>query len=460
MFKKLITINTIFGLMVISCLTLTVICAHLKESNDPFMGKETLSRIKKTGTIRMITEVNGNTYHLYKSTPSGFEYEMAKAFADYLDVELEVITPGWNRMFDFLEQGRGDFIAAGLTITEERKKIFTFSNPYMTVQQKLIHHNLPYDITDINDLEGKTIHVRRGTAYHTALEEIQRSGVNLEIILHDNTSTDELIRMVADHEIKFTVADTTIALLNRRYHPDIAIGLDISPEQPLGWAIGSNDIKFRETVNKFLEFAKNNGIQEKIHKKYYRNVESFDYLDMKKFHERIETHLPVYRETIKMESEKYGFDWRIIAAVAYQESHFNPWAKSSTGVLGIMQVTLETANEMGITNRLNPEQSLKAGIQYLDKLYQRFEDIEDNHQRLLFTLGSYNIGYGHIRDAQTLAMEMGLEKDRWHNMERTLPLLAKIRHYKNTQHGYARGWEPVHYVKNILTYYDILKKKA
>jgi len=446
--------------MVIFCLTLTAVCVHLKESSDLFLDKGALYRIKKTGSIRMITAVNGNTYHLYKNLPSGFEYEMAKAFADYLNVELKVITPGWNKMFDFLEQGRGDFIAAGLAITDERKKIFTFSDPYMSVQQKLIHHNLSYDVPDIKDLDGKTIHVRRGTAYQKALEEIQRSGGNLQIILHDNIATDELIRMVADREIEFTVADTTIALFNRRYHPDITIGLDLSPEQPLGWAIGPNDPEFLEKVNKFLEFAKNNKIQEKIHKKYYRNTESFDYFDMKKFHERIETHLPVYRETIKTESEKYGFDWRIIAAVAYQESHFNPWAKSNTGVLGIMQITLETANEMGITNRLNPEQSFKAGIQYLDKLYQRFNDIEDSHQRLLFTLGSYNVGYGHIRDAQTLAINMGLEKNRWHTMERTLPLLAKVQHYKNTQHGYARGWEPVHYVKNILTYYDILKKKA
>jgi membrane-bound lytic murein transglycosylase F len=459
MFKKTIFILFVSGFMVVLCLELAFICVQKKKHGNLFIGGTTLYKINKAKTIRMITSANANSYYLYQDMPMGFEYEMAKAFADYLNLDLEVITPGWSSMPRFLEEGWGDFIAAGLTITKDREKVITFSNPYMTVQQKLIHHKLIYGVKTIEALAGKTIHVRRGTSYHATLEKIKQNGVDINIVLHDNTSTDELIRMVADRKIKYTVADSNIALLNRRYHPDIAIGIDIAQEQPLAWAVRSKDPKFLETMNQFLASAKTQEIQERLYKKYYSNVESFDYFDLKKFHERIVTRLPRYKDIIERESLKYGFDWRMIAAVVYQESHFNPWARSRTGVRGLMQVTMDTALEMGITNRLNPEQSLKAGIQYLDKLYQRFDEITDPHQRLLFALGSYNIGYGHIRDAQTIAQDLGWDKNRWHTMEKTLPLLTQKRYYKTTQYGYARGREPVHYIKQILTYYDILKQK-
>ena len=150
----------------------------------------------------------------------------------------------------------------------------------------------------------------------------------------------------------------------------------------------------------------------------------------------------------------------MIAAVVYQESHYNPWATSRTGVRGLMQVTADTAKEMGIDNRLHPEQSLRAGIKYLHKLYQRFDEIEDHHQRLLFALASYNIGYGHVRDAQILAKNQGWKENRWASLEKTLPMLTKVRYYRTVRHGYARGWEPVHYIKRILAYYDILRQKA
>ncbi|MCP4119449.1 MAG: membrane-bound lytic murein transglycosylase MltF [Desulfobacteraceae bacterium] len=445
--------------MLVLCLELAFICVQKKKNGNLFLGGTTLYKVKKAKTIRMITSVNANSYYIYQGTPMGFEYELAKAFADYLNLDLEVVTPGWNAMTRFLEQGWGDFIAAGLTITDDRKKVITFSDPYMTVQQKLIHHKLIFGVKSIDALAGKTIHVRRGTSYHAKLEQIKQSGVDITIVLHDNTPTDELIRMVADRQIKYTVADSNIALLNRRYYPDIVIGLDLEQEQPLAWAVKSKDPTLLAAMNQFLASPETKKIQKRLHKKYYSNLDAFDYFDLKKFHERIETRLPRYKDTIEREALKYGFDWRMIAAVVYQESHFNPWARSRTGVRGLMQVTMDTAKEMGISNRLNPEQSLKAGIQYLDKLYQRFDDIHDPHQRLLFALGSYNIGYGHIRDAQLIAQGKGWDKTRWHTMEKTLPLLTKKRYYQTTQYGYARGREPVHYVKQILTYYDILKQK-
>ena len=455
---KKIFINNIIGIFIlISCILLLIVCVHIRKLS--YTGTQTLRRIRRTGRLRLITDNSANTYYIYHDTPRGFEYDMAKKFAEFLHVRLVVKVPGWSEMFPFLTENKGDFIAAGLTITDKRKQIVDFSRPYMDIQQRLIHHKLIFDIKNLKDLNGRTIHVRRGTSYETRLEELVKSGIKINIVLHDNIATEELIRMVNDREIKYTVADSNIALLNRRYYPDIRIGFPLEKNESLGWAVRKNNPAFLKKINEFLEMAEKTGIQGKIYEKYYGSVGIFDYFDLKKFHERIDTRLPKYKNLIIKESKKYGFDWRMIASVIYQESHYDPDAISRTGVRGLMQVTLDTAREMEIKNRRNPVQSIKAGIKYLDVLYNRFDDIKDKHQRLLFALASYNIGYGHVRDAQQLAVKMGMNKNSWASLKKVLPLLSRRKFYKQTENGYARGWEPVRYIERILIYYDILKQK-
>lgn len=418
-----------------------------------------LKQIQTRGTIRMITTNNATSYYTYRDAPMGFEYDLAKAFADHLGVALEVIVPEWDKMFELLNSGQGDFIAAGITITEQRKQIALFSDPYMSVQQKFIHHKLKFGIKNIEQLAGRTIHVRKGTSYQERLEEIKASGIDLDIQLLDDVATEEIIKMISEKKIKFTIANSSIALLNRRYYPDIKIGLPIQEEEYLGWAVKKTNNVLRDRINQFLEMAEETGTLGKIYEKHYGNVEIFDYFDLKKFHERIKTRLPEYKKMIKTESEKYGFDWRLIAAMVYQESHFNARAKSRTGVRGLMQVTLATAKQMGIKNRLNPEQSVKAGVKFFNLMHKRFDDIPGPQQKNRFALAAYNVGYGHVRDAQVIARQQGMDINKWASLKKTLPLLSKRKYYKKTRHGYARGREPVHYVERILTYYDILRQK-
>lgn len=423
-------------------------------------GQDALTRITESGKIRLLTANNANSYYIYRGAAMGYEYELAHEFAEYLGVELEVVTPGWNNLIPFLTSSRGDFIGSGMTVTEEREKVIDFSDPYMDVQQKIIHHKLVYNPDSIESLAGKKIHVRRNTSYHARLMEIRRNGVDVEVVLHDNLPTEELIRMVAEREIAFTVADSNIALLNRRYFPDMRIGLSIQEKESLAWGVDRNSPALLAKINAFFRHAEKKGELAKIYEKYYRAIEIFDYFDVKKFHERLRTRLPQYAGTIQRESKKYGFDWRLIAALVYQESHFNPKARSYTGVKGLMQVTLTTAREMDIKNRLDPIQSLKAGIRYLHTMYERFDGIKDPDQRLYFAMASYNIGYGHIRDAQKLAAAEGLDEKKWSSMKTVLPYLMKREYYKKTRYGYARGREAMTYVARIRTYYDILKRKA
>ncbi len=419
----------------------------------------TVEKIRKNGKLRLITNKAINTYYLYNNKPTGFEYDLALEFAKFMDVELDVITPGWNNMFEYLKQGKGDFIAAGISITAPRMEYADFSIPYMTIQQRIIHHNLTFGPKNIKDMESRTFHVRRGTSYHCRLAQIKASGVDLEYVLHNNIPTEELIGMVHDREIQFTIADSNIALLNRRFFPDIRIGIPVQERESLAWAVRKNDDEMLKQINKFFLYAINTGILKRITAKYYDNIDNFDAYELKKFHDRIETRLPKYKEVIKEESARHGLDWCLVAAIVYQESHFDPNAKSFTNVRGLMQVTQKTAREMGIKNRRDPQQSICAGIKYFALMYKRFDYINDESQRLLFALASYNIGYGHVKDAINLAKGKGHAPNTWKGLKAVLPLLSKEKYYNQTKYGYARGWEPVHYVERIRTYFDILKQK-
>ncbi|WP_084067798.1 membrane-bound lytic murein transglycosylase MltF [Desulfocicer vacuolatum] len=456
--KKFIENYFLLALFLLLISGLVVVCIYI-ETPQKNADTNALSRILKKKKIRFITDNNGNAYYTYRGESMGFEYELARAFADFLDVELEVLTPGWNSMISMLETGKGDFIGAALTITQRRQVNLLFSQPYMQVQQQLIYHKTTPGIKTLEDLKGKTVHVRRNTSYHDCLEKLKESGIDLNIALLDNTPSEEIIGMVAAKKIDYTVADSNIAQLNRRYYPDIVIGMAIKGVEFLGWAVNPREIKLMDRINLFFYSINKTGYYQKLVQTYYGNLDNFDYFDVKKFHKRLETRFPKYRKYIIQESFKYGFDWRIVAALVYQESHFDPLARSFTGVRGLMQVTASTAREMGISNRLNPVQSLRAGIKYLHVMYQKFDDIEDPDEKLLFAIGSYNVGYGHVRDAQRLAIKESLDPLKWASLEKTLPLLSKRKYYRKTRHGYARGWEPVRHVQQILMYYDILKKK-
>jgi len=438
-------------LLILILLSLPILFSCAKKSG--------LEEIKESGKITVITRNNAHCYYTYRDNPMGFEYDLAKAFSDYLGVSLNVITSHWEKLFDVLNGGGGDFIAASLTITPSREKLIDFSDEYLAIQQQAVIHTSNYKTRKIEDLKGKTIHVRRGTSYEERLNELKGEGLDITIQLHEDTPTEELIRMVAEKEIEVTIADSNVAFLNRRYYPDVKIAFPIEEQQSLAWAVKKREAGLQKAINEFLKKIKEDGTFAKIYEKYYANVEIFDYVDLKKYHRRLKTRFPKYKEIIKRAAEKYGFDWRLIAAMVYQESHFNPRAKSFTGVRGMMQLTLETAKEIGIKNRLDPEQSIKGGVKYLKELYERYDGAKDP-DRVLITLASYNVGHGHILDAQKIAKERNLDPNSWSSLEVILPLLRYRKYYKKTKNGYCRGTEPVRYVNRILTYYDILKREA
>ncbi|MBF0259379.1 MAG: membrane-bound lytic murein transglycosylase MltF [Desulfamplus sp.] len=462
--RKSVTTYFLFIILLSMIISLTAVCVYIQRQSKsiPEPTQTALARIIKTGTIRMITDNNSNSYYIYRDRPMGFEYELAKEFAAFLQVDLEVIAPGWDNMFSYLDMDRGDFVAASVTITEKREKEMLFTQPYMEVEQKFIYHKSKLPVKKISDLPGRTIHVSRNTKYHDQILQLQKSGIQIDMVVHDDLSTEELIRMVSDNEndISYTVADSNIASLNRRYYPDICIGISLHSREHLGWAVRNGNTALSDKMVQFFDIIRHNGFLNKIYEKYYGHLETgFDYHDLKAFHEGVGAKLPKYQKAIIRESEKHGFDWRIIAAVVYQESRFDPKARSYTGVRGLMQVTEQAAAEMGIKNRRDPMQNLKAGIGYLGFLYRKFDSVNDPLERTKFALASYNVGYGHVLDAQELAKQQGKNANHWASVNETLPLLTKSRYYSKTKYGYARGYEPVRYIEKIFMYYDILKQK-
>ena len=365
-------------ILVFICLPLLASCA----------GEDVLDRIKKSGEITVLTQNNAHCYYTYRDNPMGFEYDLARAFSQYLGVKLKVLTPSWDGLIQALNKGEGDFIAASMTIVPSRQKEIDFSDGYLLIQQKAIIHKNHPRIKMIEGLKGKTIHVRRGTSYVERLAELKADGLDINIKLYDDIPTEELIRMVAQKEIEVTIADSNIALLNRRYFPDVKVSTPIEEPELLGWAVKKGEKALRKKINEFFKKIKKDGTFAKIYEKYYANVEIFDYLDLKKYHKRLDTRLPKYEKIIRKAAKKYGLDWRLIAAVIYQESHFDPDARSYTGVEGIMQLTRNTAREMGVKDRNDPEQSIMGGVEYLNKLYDKYGDALDP-DRLLIALACF-----------------------------------------------------------------------
>jgi membrane-bound lytic murein transglycosylase F len=420
----------------------------------------TLHKIIKTGQMTVITQNSPHSYYLYQDEPMGFEYELAKEFAGYLGVELQIkIIDNWEKMTPELKKGHAAIIAAGVAITPRKQKRVAFTDGYMDIRQYIIAHRNRAKIKKIEDLTGKTIHVQKATAYQERLEELRRQGIEFTIELHADLPTEELIQQVAEGEIEFTVADSNIALLNQRHYPRAIMASAINDLQHLGWAVHPEAHQLREKINSFFRTIKESGRFDEIYNKYYGSIGDFDYVDLRAFHRRIKSKLSRYSPFIKAAAKKHGFDWRLIAAQAYQESHLNPWAKSHAGAKGLMQLLTSTARSLKVADIYNPVDNINGGVQHLKNLYDHFDNATGD-DRLMISLAAYNVGQGHIRDARKLAIKKKLNPDLWESLSKTLPLLRYRKYYKKAKYGYCRGTEPVIYVRQIMIYYDILKRQG
>ena len=386
---------------------------------------------------------------------AGFEYELAKKYADYLNVELKIV-PSYSldELFMKLNTGEVDVLAAGLSVTDKRLSGFRFAPSYEEVSQKLVFKQGKVRPRKISDLTGELM-ITASSSHVENLTTLKQVHPELNWTETTEFDSEELLIKLLDDEIDYTIIDSNTLALNRRYYPEISVGFTIKKAEPLAWMVSKNsDDAILSSLVEFFGQVHHDGTLLALDDKYYGHVEQFDYVETRTFIKAVNTQLPQYKQLF----EKYGQDinWRLLAAISYQESHWNPHARSYTGVRGMMMLTMATAKELGIVSRLDPEQSIKGGAQYLTGLLKRIPDRITYPDRLWFALASYNVGMGHLEDARVLTDRQGANPDMWVDVKIRLLQLRQKKYYKTVRYGYARGNEPVSYVQNIRRFYDVL----
>jgi len=417
-----------------------------------------LEQIKNKGQLVVVTRNSPTTYYESADGPTGLEFDMVKMFANELGVELTLVIPdSLNDLLNKLSTNAIHIAAAGLTITKEREKIFRFGPAYQEITEQLIYNTANKRPKNLSRLDG-TLEVVANSSHEERLKYLKAVIKDLSWKSNHELESQELLQMVSENMIEYTIVDSNELALNQRFLINLRVAFDISEPQYLAWALPKTDDNslFLE-VQKFFKRIKENGELTRMIERNYGHVENFDYVGTKIFRRHIEKRLPKYLDFFEEAAKQHDVDWRLIAAMGYQESHWNPDAVSPTGVRGIMMLTLKTAKEMNIKNRLDPESSISGGAKYFKKTHDRIDENISEPDRTWMAMAAYNVGYGHLQDARKITEKLKKNPNLWIDVKQALPLLAKSKWYKQTRYGYARGWEPIRYVENIRSYYDILK---
>jgi membrane-bound lytic murein transglycosylase F len=427
---------------------------HLAGSGE-FISRGDLATIKEHQVLRVLTRNNASTYFLWRGELHGFEYELAKQFADQHNLRLEmVVPPSRDLLIPWLKQGKGDIIAAAMTNTDERQREgVAFSRPYNTISEIVVSRS-DDTLDSAEQLAGRTVVVRRSSSYWQSMEALQQQGSAFELIAApEELETEELIAQLARGEIDLTVADSHILDIELTWRDDIRAAFALE-ERHHGWMVRKENPALLKAVNAFHKKEYRGLFYNVTYDKYFKNSKQI----LSHIEERTDNSdsnmLSPYDALVRKHAEHYGFDWRLIVAQMYQESRFDPTARSWAGALGLLQVLPRTAKEFGIKDLRDPDSGLHAGVQYLNWLFKRFEPELDIGERTWFALAAYNAGVGHVRDARQLAREKGWNPDKWfNNVEKTMLLLSKKKYARLAKHGYVRGHESVKYVRQIRDRY-------
>jgi len=418
-----------------------------------------LEQIKELGELRVVTRNSPTAYYQGSHGPTGPEYDLVRLFAERLGVELAIYTTKTlQEILPEVDSGKAHLAAASLTATDERSKWLTFGPAYQEVTQQLVYRLGTPKPQHLEDLLDRHIEVIAGSADAETLREIRHEYPELAWVENPHTESAELLERLAKGEIELTIVDSTEFAIARNYHPELRVAMDLSEAESLAWAfVNDNDKSLRNEVSAFFAGLERSGELQALAHRYYGHRGKFDYVGTRSFMRHVQSRLPRYRGWFEQAAAVNRQDWRLIAAIGYQESHWMPSAVSPTGVRGIMMLTQTTARQMGIDNRIDPRKSIFGGAQYFSHVKARIPEAVAEPDRTWFALAAYNVGLGHVEDARYLTEMHGRDPDKWIDVREHLPLLGQSKWYKQLKRGYARGWEPVLYVDNIRSYYDILQ---
>lgn len=422
-----------------------------------------LDKIKEKKQLDVVILNSPTVYYTGPQKELGFEYELISEYAKDIGVDLNLsIVYSVSEALQKSRDGVGDITVAAINKTQDKEKEFLFGPQYYTTQELLICNNSLYKKgtfpRDVHDLAGLNIVVAKESTYENTLSKLSIDVTDLGFEATTKYSTEQLLELTNQKKIDCTVADSNIFIINQRYYPELLRTLVLSDKKKLAWILRKGDNSLRESLYEWLNSYEHSGKMSELREFYYSFLETFDYYDTKVFYKRLRNRLPKYKKYFLDAEEKYNIPWVLLAALSYQESHWNPRATSHTGVRGMMMLTQTTAKQMGVKNRLSAKDSINGGAKYLSMLEQNFPKEVKGKNRWALTLAAYNVGMGHIHDAQTLARRLNKDPYSWSEIKKILPLLSQKKYYKNSKHGYARGEEPVRYVNSIQHYLEMIHK--
>lgn len=438
----------------ISATAIGALCLALVGSHTP----TALEKVLKQGHLTIISRNGPTTYYEGPNGLTGFEYSLAKSFADELGVELRIhAEDNLGILIESVGGTRGEIGASGLTVTDKRQKKVRFTRPYLQVTQQIIYRAGSDKPESVEDLIGEDILVIANSAHAERMRILQSEFPDLRWREQIDLEMLDLVAMVHSGDVQYAVVDSNAFDINTNIYPQARVAFDISEPQDLAWAFakGSDDSLFR-LADDFIARTQEDGRLAKITDHFYGHIAKVNNSGAKLFARRIEDRLPRWEDLLREAGADNNIDWRLLAAISYQESHWNSRAVSNTGVRGLMMLTQATAKDLGITNRVDPAQSIAGGAKYFKSIFDRIPQGVQGTDRTWMALAAYNIGLGHLEDARVLTEHYGDDPNKWADVERYLPKLAQRKYYKSLKHGFARGWEPVEYVQNIRQFYNIL----
>ncbi len=449
-------------LMLLPLLFVLAGCQEDQEHSPAPPALDSLAQIRAAGELVILTRNTPSTYFQERNDAAGFEYDLAMAFARQLGVSLRVETADTIEQLylQMLINQQPLLAAAGLTADPARQPDVLYSQSYLQVLPQVIYHSKAARPRRPEDLIGKRILVLKDSVHATLLKQLQQQHPELSFDTSDTVESVDLLRMVDEGQIDITLVNSNELAMHQVYFPHIQLAFSLEPALDLQWALRQprkrSDTSLLDAVNSFLQQSREQGLIDALVERYYGHLDVMGYVGANAFAKHLQQRMPQYESLFRKHAQEFGLDWRFLAAVGYQESHWDPQARSKTGVRGLMMLTQRTADELGVQDRLDPAQSIRGGAKYLAQMLERLPDSIAYPERYWFALAAYNIGLGHLEDARRLTAQAGLDPDSWIDVRSILPRLSQKQWYSQTRYGFARGGEPVHFVDNIRRYYDIL----
>lgn len=420
--------------------------------------KPLIERIKEEGQLIVITRNNPATYIQEKDKIRGLEYELVEQFAAELGVKVKYVIPAsFDEILPAVARGEAHFAAAGLTVTKNRELAVRFTPEYQKVTAQLVYKSGNQRPKTITDTVDGVLEVMAGSSHDDKLQNLATDHPDLNWTAQRAVESTELLNLVYEGLIDYTIANSNEVALSRRFHPELQVAFDLGKEMPVAWAFPhAEDNSLYRAAKEFINRIRKDGSLEQLLERYYGYVEKLGFVDNRTFARHMAQRLPPLIPLFREAAEQTDMDWQLLAAIGYQESHWNAEAVSPTGVKGIMMLTSATAKQMGVEDRTDTAQSIHGGARYLRRVEKKLPDRIQEPDRTWMALAAYNVGFGHLEDARILTQRSGGDPDKWSDVKQHLPLLSQKKYYKTVKYGFARGKEPVHYVDNIRSYYDLL----